>query len=106
MALLHYAATVPINPPNASPVLSVKDIWNAMVIKCREPQHFVPVIATCTVTKEDENGMTRDVTMKELPDMPKGVQTEIITYSKPYVVSQSLKLSSCLKQEIPLLFVC
>lgn len=48
-----FAATRPINPPGASPVLTEEQVWKALEFKARNPQAFVPMISSCKVVKDE-----------------------------------------------------
>lgn len=64
MVTLNYAYSGPINPPDASPILSQAQVWAGLQRKIRNAQEFVPVITSCTViSDEGEAGpVTREVT--------------------------------------------
>lgn len=66
MPVAYLSHTSPINPPSASPVLTVPQIWAGLQRKVRFAQEFVPVIESCTVLEEKEDGtVIRDVVFKE-----------------------------------------
>lgn len=44
-----FAATRPINPPGAEPVLTEQQVWKALQIKARKPQQFVPMYVNISV---------------------------------------------------------
>ncbi|KAH9839675.1 hypothetical protein Tdes44962_MAKER08018 [Teratosphaeria destructans] len=56
---VHCAYTEPINPPNASPVLTRDQIWKGLQRKVRRAQDFVPIIKACDVVEEKGNEVTR-----------------------------------------------
>lgn len=47
------AATRPVNPPGASPVLTIDQLWKGLVIKAREPHRFLEIFESCEVVKEE-----------------------------------------------------
>lgn len=67
----YLAYTAPINPPNASPVVTKDQVWAALHRKTRYAQEFVPnaIKATEVVSEtKDEHGrdvVTRDVIFVE-----------------------------------------
>lgn len=61
MVVLHFAATAPINPAGASPVLNKDQVWAGLQRKVRFAHEFVPPITSCVVVKEDGNVVTRRV---------------------------------------------
>jgi hypothetical protein len=65
MVTLHLAHTSPINPPNATPVLSPAQIWAGLQRKIRFAQEFVPVIESCEVLEEKDGVVTREVVFKK-----------------------------------------
>ncbi|KAJ4985251.1 hypothetical protein SVAN01_09293 [Stagonosporopsis vannaccii] len=65
MVHIHLSYTSPINPPNLPP-LTLPQIWAGLQRKVRFAQEFVPVIESCTVLEEREDGtVVRDVRFKE-----------------------------------------
>ncbi|MCJ1385617.1 hypothetical protein MMC17_008740 [Xylographa soralifera] len=59
------AVTLPINPPSSSPVLTIPQIWAGLLIKCKEPQHFVAAMSDCRVTSETADQIVRVITARE-----------------------------------------
>lgn len=83
MANFHLAATAPINPPGAKPVLSREQVWRALQIKVREPSLFVPVITSCAVVSEKGNVVNREVQFKSGLGLPEGKISEACTNYAP-----------------------
>lgn len=66
MPAVHLSYTSSINKPGATPVLTVPQIWAGLQRKVRFAQEFVPVIESCTVLEEKDDGtVVRDVKFKE-----------------------------------------
>ncbi|KAI8934007.1 hypothetical protein NX059_008776 [Plenodomus lindquistii] len=70
MVILYLSHTSPINPPSATPILTQAQIWAGLQRKIRFAQEFVPVIESCTVLSEEDEGdqgtvVTREVKFKE-----------------------------------------
>jgi hypothetical protein len=66
MVKIHLAHTSPINPRSSSPTLTTPQLWAGLQRKIRFAQEFVPVIESCTVVSEDDEGVvTRDVVFKK-----------------------------------------
>lgn len=71
VAANYVAFTAPINPSNASPVLTIDQVWAALQIKVGSGQTFVPgaILSTDVLKKyETETGLPvtdREVTFKE-----------------------------------------
>ncbi|KAJ4338212.1 hypothetical protein N0V95_008127 [Ascochyta clinopodiicola] len=67
MVHIHLAHTAAINPPSStSPPLTLPQLWAGLQRKIRHAQEFVPVIASCTVLEERDDGtVVRDVVFKE-----------------------------------------
>lgn len=78
MATIHIASTAPINPPGATPVLTVPQVWAGLQRKIRHAEEFVPVITSCTVEKEDGNVITRRVVFDGAKEV-----TEVCTEHAP-----------------------
>ncbi|EIM84092.1 DUF1857-domain-containing protein [Stereum hirsutum FP-91666 SS1] len=53
------AATRPVNPPGASPVLTIDQLWKGLVIKAREPHRFLEIFESCEVVKEEGTLISR-----------------------------------------------
>lgn len=47
------AATRPVNPPGASPILTVDQLWKGLVIKAREPHRFLELFESSEIIKEE-----------------------------------------------------
>jgi hypothetical protein len=62
MTLTSTASTRPVNPPGAKP-LTAEQLWAAMAYKARNPEHFVIVIKTCEVLKDEGHKLTRKLTL-------------------------------------------
>ncbi|KAF2799052.1 DUF1857-domain-containing protein [Melanomma pulvis-pyrius CBS 109.77] len=65
MVNFNLAFTAPINPPSASPVLTVPQIWAGLQRKIRFAQEFVPVIESCEVLEDKDGVVTRAVKFKK-----------------------------------------
>ena len=57
------AVTLPINPPSATPTLTVSQVWAGLIIKCKEPQHFVAAMSDCRVVSETDSQIMRIITV-------------------------------------------
>lgn len=85
----HIAATLPINPPSVSPVLTQEQVWKGLVFKARNPQGFVPVEECTIVEDHGEQGLTRRVKFIPPPNgsfLPNEA-TEVVTLYPPTKVS-------------------
>lgn len=69
MVVLHFAATLPINPPGATPVLSKEQVWAGLRRKVRFAHEFVPPITSCVVVKEEGNVVTRRVVFEGVREL-------------------------------------
>ncbi|PFH56240.1 hypothetical protein XA68_16843 [Ophiocordyceps unilateralis] len=79
---LHVAATAPINPPGATPVLSQEQVWEGLRRKVRHAEEFVPLIVSCAVVEEEEDKVvTRKVVFADAAE-GKAV-TEVCTEYAP-----------------------
>lgn len=94
MVVVKVSRTAAINPPGVSPVLTVDQLWQGMVIKAREPQEFVALMEGCEVLEERENGLTRLVIFKEGWGPPSGKAEEEVSFHKPMRVSICLAFNS------------
>lgn len=95
MPTVHLSYTSAINKPGASPVLTVPQIWAGLQRKVRFAQEFVPVIESCTVLEEKEDGtVVRDVKFKEGAG-PKPQARETVREYYPSWVSLAFFLLSC-----------
>ncbi|GAA6020010.1 hypothetical protein JCM10207_006758 [Rhodosporidiobolus poonsookiae] len=70
-----FAATRPVNPPGASPVISEQQLWAGLGIKIREPKEFVPVITECRVVLDEDGKVVRIVRFEDGPEMREEVST-------------------------------
>ncbi|KAL1628037.1 hypothetical protein SLS56_006078 [Neofusicoccum ribis] len=60
MVTINIAFTAPINPPSATPPLTVPQLWAGLQRKIRHAQEFVPAITACTVVSETTEGGSAD----------------------------------------------
>lgn len=66
MVLLYLSYTSKINKEGDAPVLTIDQVWKGLQRKVRFAQEFVPIIESCTVIEEKEDGtVVRDVKFKE-----------------------------------------
>ena len=86
MVVLYQSQTLPINPPNASPVLTLAQVWEVMQIKARKPQLFVAAISACEVLEETESFLKRAATFAEGMGPPGGKITEDVDLHAPWKV--------------------
>lgn len=86
MVVLYQSQTYPINPRNASPVLTVSEVWEVMQIKCRKPELFIASISACEVLEEKDSFMKRAVTFKEGMGPPGGKVVEDLDIHAPWKV--------------------
>ncbi|OCK77597.1 DUF1857-domain-containing protein [Lepidopterella palustris CBS 459.81] len=64
MVTFYLAYSAPINPPNATPVLTVPQVWQGLQRKIRFAQEFVSAIVNCEVLEDKDNVVTRKVEFK------------------------------------------
>ncbi|KAF2773100.1 DUF1857-domain-containing protein [Teratosphaeria nubilosa] len=88
MVNVHWAYTEPINPPNASPVLTRDQIWRGLQRKVRRAQDFVPIIKACDVVEEKGNEVTRIAHFEQ-----GGKKREVKEVCKSYYPTMALKTS-------------
>ncbi len=86
MAILYYAATAPVNPAGASPVLSPAQVWEGLRRKVRHADQFVPPITSCIVDKEEGNVVHRRVIFEGREEM-----AEVCTELAPHKVEFRLE---------------
>ncbi|KAJ6450369.1 DUF1857-domain-containing protein [Mycena sanguinolenta] len=58
-----FAATRPVNPPGAEPVLTEEQVWKGLEYKARNPEPFVPMISSSKTISDDGNKLARELTM-------------------------------------------
>jgi hypothetical protein len=86
---IHIAYTTLINPPAASPVLTLPQIWAGLQRKIRHADEFVPVIKSCKVLTEASDGaVTRQVKFDDKLGPP-AFADEVVRSYWPYWVSIS-----------------
>ena len=86
MVVLYQSQTSPVNPPNASPVLTLAQVWEVMQIKARKPQLFVAPISACEVLEENDSFLKRVATFTEGMGPPGGRITEDVNLRAPWKV--------------------
>lgn len=64
MVAIHLAHTEPINPLGAQPVLTHSQAWAGLVRKARSPQDFIPIVDSCEIHSETEDGVDCTITFK------------------------------------------
>ena len=93
MVTLHTAYTAPINPGNASPVLTSAQVWLGLQRKIRHAEEFVPVIESCKVISDENGVVNREVVFKE-GAVPMTRAKEVVRSYWPTWVSRSLQLAT------------
>lgn len=68
MVNLYIAYTAPINPPNATPVLTTEQCWAGLQRKIRNAPEFVGAITKCDVLEDKDGVVTREVVFGAQPD--------------------------------------
>ncbi|KAF8211163.1 hypothetical protein K438DRAFT_1958300 [Mycena galopus ATCC 62051] len=58
-----FAATRPVNPPGAEPVLTEEQVWKGLEYKARNPIPFISMISASKVISEEGNKITRELTL-------------------------------------------
>ncbi|MCJ1426718.1 hypothetical protein MMC29_004621 [Sticta canariensis] len=84
MVVLYQSQTYPINPPGAEPVLTLEQVWDVLVIKCRQPELFIQPIASSTILEETETTIKREAIFSEGMGPPSGRVIEDIVLKKPW----------------------
>jgi hypothetical protein len=66
MVLVTFGATLPVNPSDATTVLSAADVWAGLIEKCVAPHKgFVKPIIDCEVTKQTPTEIERYITFEK-----------------------------------------
>lgn len=95
MVILYQSQTCPINPPNASPLLTIDEVWEVMMLKCRKPELFIAPMSGSKVLEESSTFMKRSVTFKEGMGPPGGEVIEDLQIRKPWKVRSSPSSPGC-----------
>lgn len=90
MVILYQSQTLPINSPSASPTLSIDEMWEVMLLKCRKPELFVAPMSGSAVIEETPTFMKRSVTLKEGMGLPGGEVIEELQIRAPWKVKPVL----------------
>lgn len=98
MVVLYQSQTYPVNPSNASPTLTLTELWEVMQIKCRKPQLFVAPMSACEVLEETDSSMKRAVTFKEGMGPPGGKVIEELDIHAPWKVSPCIPVCTSFMQ--------
>jgi hypothetical protein len=94
----HISYTTLINPPTANPTLTRPQVWTGLQRKIRHAEEFVPVITSCKVLLDAEDGVvTRQVKFDD-GGTPAQVMELVRSYWPSWVRTLSLYLN------LPLLF--
>lgn len=79
---LYFGITLPVNPAEVSPALTIPQVWQGLMLKARHPQPFAPV-EECTITEDrGEAGITRRVKFIDREGPVEDEVTEVISYFK------------------------
>jgi len=101
MVTVYLSYTSKINKPNDSTVLTIEQVWKGLQRKVRFAQEFVPVIESCKVLEERDDGtVVRDVKFKEGKG-PKPQARETVREHYPSWVSAFTILHHCLHRNSP-----
>ncbi|KAI1807075.1 DUF1857-domain-containing protein [Daldinia bambusicola] len=63
MVTFNLSYTAPINPSDASPTLTISQVWAGLQRKVRRAQDFVPIIEECNVLSEEPSQETGNLTI-------------------------------------------
>ncbi|KAJ7817344.1 hypothetical protein B0H14DRAFT_2602062 [Mycena olivaceomarginata] len=63
-----FAATRPVNPPGAEPVLTEEQLWKGLEYKARNPAPFIPFISASKTTFEEGNKVGVQLLIQHSPD--------------------------------------
>jgi hypothetical protein len=85
MVHYHLAYTAPINPPSASPVLTVPQVWAGLQRKIRFAQEFVSAITDCEVLSEENGVVTRVVKFKPGMGASPSAKEVVTTFGNAWV---------------------
>ena len=66
MVILIQSQTFPFNPPGAEPILNTAQIWEALLLKCRQPELFLSPISSSEVLEETDTTIKRTITPKQV----------------------------------------
>ncbi|KAJ7773821.1 DUF1857-domain-containing protein [Mycena metata] len=58
-----FAATRPVNPPGATPILTEEQLWKGLEYKARNPTVFFPMITGTNMKSDEGNKFERDSTL-------------------------------------------
>lgn len=86
MPTLTQSQTIPINPSSSTPQLTLSEIWEVLLLKCRKPQLFVAAFSSCTVLDETPTSMKRRAVFKEGMGPPGGEVVEDLEIRGPWKV--------------------
>lgn len=99
MTVLYFAATAPVNPAGAEPVLSPAQVWEGLRRKIRHADEFVPPITSCVVEKEEGNVVHRRVVFNGIKEMTE-VCTELAPHKVEFVLEDGTEVENILAQGI------
>ncbi|KAL2057454.1 hypothetical protein ABVK25_002507 [Lepraria finkii] len=86
MVILYQSQTLAINSPSASPTLSIDEMWEVMLLKCRKPELFVAPMSGSAIIEETPTFMKRSVTLKEGMGPPGGEAIEELQIRAPWKI--------------------
>ncbi|KAK0665926.1 hypothetical protein QBC41DRAFT_257156 [Cercophora samala] len=72
MVTFNLSYTAPINPPNASPILTQSQIWACIKLKVRHAEQFVPAITNTEILSESTKGETTVSLIRRVTFAPGG----------------------------------
>ena len=71
-----------VNPPGATPVLTLDQVWAGLELKRKKPQLFLAVIDTCEVLEDDGETVLREVKFKDGISPPANASSHINTFRR------------------------
>ncbi|KAJ7723481.1 DUF1857-domain-containing protein [Mycena maculata] len=72
------AATRPVNPPDAQPVLTEKHLWRGLEYRARNPALFLPNVPASKMITDGGNKIVQELTVKNEDQTETEVLTETI----------------------------
>ena len=58
------SVSVEVNPPGATPALTLDKLWRGLEIKAEDPVPFVPGMEACQVVHRMDDGFVREVVVR------------------------------------------
>ncbi|KAF8890620.1 hypothetical protein BD779DRAFT_1516055 [Infundibulicybe gibba] len=96
---LSFAASRPVNPPGATPILTEAQVWKGLHMKARKPMSFVPAISSCDVVSDSGDKVVRSVRFGDAEPVLEAIELHEATIAYFEISSVGARITNVLSYD-------